>query len=123
MGVDLKITKEQAQGKVLVTIFHLRGWLDVQSEAQLVETIQKASDEGAQFILLELSELEMLTSAGIRAMQKAHQILASKNAAYKTPRLKISSAPPQVYHVLGISGFLINMPMYETQQDAIDSFE
>jgi anti-anti-sigma factor len=123
MGVDLKITREQVQAKVPVTVFHLRGWLDAQSEKQLVDTVQKASDEGVEFVLLELGELDMITSSGIRAMQKAYQILTSKDAAYKVPRLKISGAPPQVYHVLGVTGFLINVPMYETMQAAIDSFE
>jgi anti-anti-sigma factor len=123
MGVDLKITKEQVQAKVPIMVFHLSGWLDAQSEKQLVDTVQKASDEGAKFVLLELGGLDMITSSGIRAMQKAHQILTANEPAYQVPRLKISGAPPQVYHVLGITGFLINVPMYETLQDAIDSFD
>ena len=32
MEVGLKITSEEIQGKVPVTVFHLRGWLDAHSE-------------------------------------------------------------------------------------------
>ncbi len=32
MDSTLRILKEQVQGKVHVTVLHLRGWLDAQSE-------------------------------------------------------------------------------------------
>ncbi len=122
MGADFKITKEQPQGKENIVVFHLGGWLDAQSEGRLVAAVQKAKDEGAEYVLLELSDMDTITSAGIRAMQKAYQILTPKEEANKTPRLKLCNAPGQIYHVLGITGFLMNAPMYESMQDAIDSF-
>jgi len=36
--------------------------------------------------------------------------------------VKLCNAPPQVYHVLGITGFLQNIPNFESQQAALDSF-
>jgi anti-anti-sigma factor len=122
MGADLKITSEQAQGKANIIVFHLGGWLDALGEGRLVAAIQKAKDEGAEYVLLELSELDTITSAGIRALQKAYQILTPKDEAYKIPRLKLCNAPAQIYQVLGITGFLLNVPMYESMEDAIDSF-
>jgi anti-anti-sigma factor len=124
MGADLKITSEQVQqGNKNIAVLHLRGWLDALGEKQLVETVQKAKDQGVEFILLEMSELDVITSAGIRAMQKAFQILTPKEEAYKVAHLKLASAPPQVHHVLGLTGFLQNVPMYESAQDALLSFE
>jgi len=38
-------------------------------------------------------------------------------------RVKLCNAPPQVYHILGMTGFLQNIPNYETQQAAVDSFK
>ncbi len=122
MGVDFKITKEQPEGKPNVAVFHLAGWLDAQSEKQLVDAVQKAKDEGAQFVLLNLRDMDTITSAGIRAMLKSYQILTPREDAYKVPHLKLCSAPPQIYQVLGITGFLVNAPMYESQEDAVDSF-
>jgi anti-anti-sigma factor len=122
MGADFKLTKEVAQGKPNVAVIHLGGWLDAQSEQQMVDAVQKAKDEGAEFVLLELRDADTITSAGIRAMQRAYQILTPKEEAYKVAHLKLCNAPAQIYQVLGITGFLANVPMYESMEDAIESF-
>jgi anti-anti-sigma factor len=116
MDSTLKITKEQRQGKAAVTVLHLRGWLDAQGEEILLAAAREAHDEGARYLLLDLEEVDTLTSAGMRAMQKAYVLFSDGG-------MKLCKAPPQVYHVLGITGFLQNIPNYETVQAAIDSFE
>jgi len=122
MGADFTITREQPQGKPNIAVFHLGGWLDAGGENQLVEAVQKAKAEGAEYVLLELRDMNTITSAGIRAMQRAFQVLTPKEETYKVARLKLCNAPPQIYQVLGITGFLSNVPMYESMEDAIDSF-
>lgn len=123
MGADFKMSIERVQGKNPVIVIHLAGWLDAMSENKLVEAVQKEKDNGADFVVLELSDTDTVTSAGIRAMQKAHQILTPKDETYKIPHLKLCNAPAQIYQVLGITGFLVNVPMYESMQSAIDSFQ
>ena len=122
MDVTLKITQEQVRGKVPVTVFHLNGWLDAQSEEQLLGAARKAYDGGARFLLLDLASVDTLTSAGMRAMQKVYKLFTVADEQYKVVRLKLCNAPPQVHHVLGITGFLQNIPNYESQQAALDSF-
>ena len=122
MNNDLKIETEETQVAVPVTVFHLRGWLDAQSEGQLLEAARKASDDGARYLLIELSELDTLTSAGMRALQKVYQIFNSDQDTTNTAHLKLCSAPPQIYNVLGITGFLQQIPMYESLDAALESF-
>ncbi len=122
MSADLKVASERAPGRENIMIIHVSGWLDAHGEGQFVAAVQKASDEGAKYVLLELSEMDTITSAGIRAMQKAYQILTPRDEAFKIPHLKLCNAPAQIYQVLGITGFLVNVPMYESMEDAIDSF-
>ncbi len=122
MDVTLKITQEQVQSKVLVTIFHLHGWLDAQSEEQLLAAAREAYDGGARYLLLDLAKVDTLTSAGMRAMQKVYKLFTIADEQFKVARVKLCNAPPQVYHVLGITGFLQSMPNYETQGAALDSF-
>ena len=122
MDITLKITKEQIQGKVPVTVFRLRGWLDAQNEEALLAAARDAYDEGSRFLLLDLSEVDTLTSAGMRAIQKVYRVFTPAEEHFKVARVKLCNAPPQVYHVLGITGFLKNIPNYETAQGAIDSF-
>ena len=122
MNSDLKILSEQVQASVPVTVFHIRGWLDAQSEAQLLENARLAYDEGARYLLINMSDLDTLTSAGMRALQKVYQIFTPKEDQFKVAHLKLCNAPPQIYNVLGITGFLQNIPMYESMDTALDSF-
>ena len=122
MNSDLKISSEQTQADVPVTIFRLRGWLDAQSEEQLLETARTTFDGGARFLLIDMSDLDTLTSAGMRALQKVYQIFTPKEDRFKMAHLKLCNAPPQIYNVLGITGFLQNIPMYESRDAALQSF-
>jgi anti-anti-sigma factor len=122
MNSDLKIVSEQMQASVPVTVLYLRGWLDSQSEEQLLETARLAHDEGARYLLINMSDLDTLTSAGMRALQKVYQIFTPKEDHFKVAHLKLCNAPPQIYNVLGITGFLQNIPMYESMDTALESF-
>jgi anti-anti-sigma regulatory factor len=105
-----------------VTVFHLRGWLDAQSEEQLLGAARDAYDGGSRYLLLDLAEMDTLTSAGMRAIQKVYKLYTPDAEQYKVARVKMCNAPPQIYHVLGITGFLQNIPNYESTQAALDSF-
>jgi anti-anti-sigma factor len=122
MNSDLRISSEQMQAEVPVTVLQLRGWLDAQSEEQLLEAARSSYDGGARYLLIDLSELDTLTSAGMRALQKVYQIFTPKEDHFKIAHLKLCNAPPQIYNVLGITGFLQNIPMYESQESALQSF-
>lgn len=122
MDVTLKIIKEQAQGNMPITVFHLRGWLDAQSEELLLAAARDEYDEGSRYLLLDLSEVSTLTSAGMRAIQKVYKLYTPAEDHFKVAHVKLCNAPPQVYHVLGVTGFLQNIPNYENEQAAIDSF-
>jgi len=122
MLADLKNSVEKVQGNVPVTIFHLRGWLDAQSEDDLVKWASDAYQEGTRYLLLDLSELDTLTSAGMRAIQRVYKLYTTAGEDMDSAHLKMASAPPPVYHSLKITGFLKSIPMYESVQSAIDSF-
>jgi stage II sporulation protein AA (anti-sigma F factor antagonist) len=122
MGVDFKITQERTAAKPNIVVFHLSGWLDAQSEARLVESVQKAKDEGIEFVLLDLTNLDTITSAGIRSIQKAYALLTPRGQSPTPGRLKLCCAPPQIYQVLKLTGLLASVPVYESADTAIDSF-
>jgi anti-anti-sigma factor len=122
MNSDLKIVTEQKEARVPVTVFHIAGWLDAQSEPQFLEVARMAHDEGARYLLIDMSDLDTLTSAGMRAIQKVYQMYTPKEDHFKVAHLKLCNAPPQIYNVLGITGFLQNIPMYESTESALESF-
>ena len=122
MSSDLKITSEEVQADVPVTVLHIGGWLDAQSEGQLLESARLAHDDGARYLLIDMKDLDTLTSAGMRALQKVYQMFTPKEEQFKIARLKLCNAPPQIYNVLGITGFLQNIPMYESMDAALETF-
>jgi anti-anti-sigma factor len=122
MNEDLKITTEQMESSVPVTVFHIGGWLDAQSEAKFLEAARIAYDGGARYLLVDMHDLDTLTSAGMRAIQKVYQMFTPKEEHFKGIHIKLCNAPPQIYNVLGITGFLQNIPMYESLEDALESF-
>ena len=67
MNSDLRISTEEVQADVPVTVFRLRGWLDAQSEEQLLEAARTTYDAGARYLLIDMSDLDTLSSAGMRA--------------------------------------------------------
>jgi anti-anti-sigma factor len=122
MSVEFQLVREQPQGKPNVAIFHLAGWLDAQSEGQLVEAVRKAKDEGIDFVLLDLASLDTITSAGIRGLQQSHLILSPKGSPKKPEHLRLCNVPPQIYQVLKMTGMLLSIPAYESADIAVDSF-
>jgi anti-anti-sigma factor len=125
MNADLKITSEQIQrqGKDPVTIFHLHGWMDAQSEEYLLTQAREAHAAGVRYLVLDMAGVDMLTSVGMRTIQKVYMLFTPPNQNVKKAHMKLCSASPQVYHVLGITGFLQTIPMYESLQTALDSYE
>ncbi len=123
MNAEFKITVEQAQAAVPVTVFRIGGWLDAQSEGELLEQARVAYDGGSRHLVINMNDLDTLTSAGMRAIQKVYQMYTPKDEHFKVARLKLCNAPSQIYNVLGITGFLQNIPMYESLEAALDSFD
>ena len=122
MGLEFKLTQEQPEGNPNIAVFHVAGWLDAQSEGRVVEAVQKATAAGAEYVLLDLRDLDTITSAGIRAIQKSYQILTPKGTDSKIRRLKLCNASPRIYEVLSMTGLLMQVPVYESQDIAVDSF-
>ena len=123
MNADFKITSEQKDVGVPVTVFHIGGWLDAQSEDRFLEAARIAYDGGARYLVIDMSELDTLTSAGMRSIQKVYQMFTPKEEQFKVPHVKLCNAPPQIYNVLGITGFLQNLPMFESLESALESFK
>jgi anti-anti-sigma factor len=124
MNADLKIISEQIQrqDKDPVTVFHLRGWLDAQSEEYLLTHAREVHEAGARYLILDMAEIDFLTSAGMRTLQKVYILFTPPNQNVKKAHMKLCNASPQVYHILGVTGFLQTMPMYESLQSALDSY-
>jgi anti-anti-sigma regulatory factor len=129
---ELNITSSQIQGDVTVTILHLSGHLHGNTENQLLDCARQAYEDGSKYLLLDLSELEILTSAGLRAIHKIFNMFTPQSDVeiihqhgeepYKSPYFKLVCPNPEIYYVLNIAGFLQNILIYNNMEDAVNSF-
>lgn len=123
METPLKILQEKNQGKRSIMIFHLSGWLDAKSEEAVLKAAREAYDEGYRLLLLDLAEVEAITSAGMRAIQKVYKLFTPVEDQHKVAHVKLCKTPPEMHYILGVTGFLLNIPSYPTQKEALESFE
>ena len=129
---ELNITSSQVQGDVTVTILRLSGHLHGSTEHQLLDRARQAYEDGSKYLLLDLSELEILTSAGLRAIHKIFNMFTPQSDVeiihqhgtepYKSPYFKLVCPSPEIYYVLNIAGFLQNILIYNNMEDAVNSF-
>jgi anti-anti-sigma factor len=124
MANELKITTEQVPGMETVTVIHLNGWLDKKSEERFYESAQRAYEQGTRQLILDMSGVDTLTSAGMRALTQVYKLYTPQAEQYKdkNTHVTIYGAPEHITHVLGITGFLKYIPNYENMQAALDSF-
>jgi ABC-type transporter Mla MlaB component len=129
---ELTIDTTQVQGNVPVTLMQLNGHLHGDTEGQLLERARQAVEQGSKYILLDLSGVEILTSAGLRAIHNIFNLLTPqsdvdvihehRDEPYKSPYFKLVCPNPQIYYVLNIAGFLQNIPIYNNMDEAVGSF-
>jgi anti-anti-sigma regulatory factor len=129
---ELDITASQIQGDVPVTILHLKGHLHGSTEAELLDRARQALEDGSKYLLLDLSEVEVLTSAGLRAIHNIFNLFTPAgdheairqhgDEPYKSPYFKLVCPNPNVYYVLNIAGFLQNILIYNNMEEATNSF-
>lgn len=129
---ELTITTSQIQGDVSATVLHLAGHLHGVTEQNLVDRARQAYEDGTRHLLLDMSELDVLSSAGLRAIQNIFKLFTPEgdveimrqhgDEPYKSPYFKIVCAKPEIYYILNITGFLQNILIYNNLVDGTNSF-
>jgi anti-anti-sigma regulatory factor len=129
---ELNITTSQIQGEVPVTILHLSGHLHGSTEPELLDRARQALEDGSKYLLLDLSGVEVLTSAGLRAIHNIFNLFTPQSdkttirqhgeEPYKSPYFKLVCPNPDIYYVLNIAGFLQNILIYNDMNEAVGSF-
>ena len=129
---ELTITTSHIQGDVSVAVFHLSGHLHGPTEKKLLDRARQSYEDGTRHLLLDMSELEVLSSAGLRAIQNIFKLFTPQNDVelmrrrdgepYKSPYFKMVCAKPEIYYILNITGFLQNILIYNELEEAANSF-
>ena len=132
----MEIVVSQAQGRVPVTVFHIKG--AIISDAELSAKAQEAFRAGARDILLDLREVPYMSSQGLRALHSIYTLLRtdapgeSEQAVktgiaagtFRSPHLKLLGPTDKTLEVLKITGDDMFLEIYAKDKcnQAIASF-
>jgi anti-anti-sigma factor len=132
----MEITVTQEQGRVPVTVLHVQGDVNASTADQFLAEAQQAYDDGARDMLIDLSKVSLLSSAGLRALHSIFNMLRSDSpeesdeavrkgltdGTFKSPHLKLLSPDKNVTQVLSMAGFDMFIEIYNNLKKAVASF-
>lgn len=129
MSEKLKVTKTEGE----VSVLHVVGHLDSETENLLVTEATSIFNAGKKYLVLELSKVDIITSAGLRAIHVVYKMFTQHpdmekwqnehvGETFKSPFVKLAQPSSQVHYVLSMAGFLQNIYIFPTLEEAIDSF-
>ena len=134
--MEIKVSTESA--RVPVTVLHVDGNIDSSTYEQFQSTARKLIDEGARYILVDLSHAPFVSSAGLRALHTIFNELRTRNpeanlsddqirkgisaGTYKSPHLKLLNLSPETKTAFETSGFDMYIDTFTDRNAAISSF-
>jgi len=110
----MNITEQERNG---ITIFTLDGRVDSEGAVDLDLALQSATSEGKYKLILEMSEVRYINSAGLRSLA---DILTQTQE--NDGNLKLVDLNPKVRRVFQIIGFDKFFELYDSIEDAIATF-
>lgn len=133
---NLSISTEELQGRVPVTVIHLKGDLDGNTFEQLQKKADEVFQAGARYLLLDLSQVPFVSSAGIRGLHYVFNLLRTDSATesdqaiskglrdgtFKSPHLKLLSPNKNVGNLLKVTGYDMFLEIHQDLDEAVKSF-
>lgn len=136
----MHITITQKQGRVQVTVLQLIGKLDGSNYMQLVDEARRTYLNGVRDLLIDLSQLTYLSSAGIAAIHKTALIyrglpMAEEESGWASyhaidrdrgseaqKHVKLLCPQDEVANILDITGFKSLFEIYTDLDEAVASY-
>jgi anti-anti-sigma factor len=110
----MTITEERS-GEV--SVLGLAGRLDSEGSQMLLGKITQVVDGGARNLLLDLSAVTYVSSAGLRTV-----VMAAKRLANSGGKLVLAGMNTQIQRIFEISGLTSVLAVHPTKAEALSSF-
>ena len=131
----MNITVSHEQGRVPVTVLHIADDIDSSNYEQLDQIAEQEIQAGTQYILVDLTGVGFISSAGFRSFTKIFKKLRSladgnddemrkgaNSGVYKSPYLKLFKPSKLVTETMKIAGFDMLLEVHDNMKTAISSF-
>jgi len=119
---DLQIGVSREEGEKAITIMRLIGSLDANTQSTLEGKAREAVDSGAEYLILDMSGVEYLGSAGMRAIHGITNLLSPEDPSMRSPCLKVLNPSPAAAKVFKTLGFDSFIDIHDNINEAIAAF-
>lgn len=104
-------------------VLKIVGRLDAGTAPQLQDTIQELFASGRHRIVLDLQDLDYISSPGLRVLIEARKKAREwKLSDLERGDIRIANLPPRIREVFDLTGFTALFQIYDDLVEAIDSF-
>ena len=119
---NLKINVVNKEGRVPVTVLQLVGQIDASTYTTLQDKAEEQNKEGADYMLLDMTEVGYMSSAGFKAMHSIYSMLGGIQDGGKSPHLGLLNPTDEVGRIVKTLGFDSYINIYSDMDEAISSF-
>lgn len=137
----MQISFSTQQGNVPVTVMQLTGNIDASSYTDVINNAQQAFDEGSRNLLIDLSNVPYVSSAGLMSLHTIVRIFAGNSVQPKDggrpsfrainkeqdnpirAHVKLLSPQPAVEQVLEMVGLKLFFDIHTDLEVAVNSFQ
>ena len=130
----MEIVVSHSQGNVPVTVFHLKGTF--RANEAIKELGQSDFDNGARHMVVDLSDVDFMGSAGVQGILFMYELLRGdiseeekkeidqgiSAGTYTSPHLKLLKPNELVKEVLKLTGYDMFLEIYEDLEEVVKSF-
>ena len=136
----MQISFSKEQGSIPVTVMQLMGDIDSSTYTDVIDKAQEAYDEGARSLLIDLSRVSYVSSAGLMSLHAVVKIFSGLSVQSKDggrpsfkainreeddaarARVKLLNPQPPVEQVLEMVGLKLFFEIHTDQDTALKSF-
>lgn len=106
-----------------VDLVEVSGRIDAATSSQLKQQIEALFEEGRYRIVLDLAQLEYVSSPGLRVLIEARKKAREwKITDLEGGDIRIANLPPRIKEVFDLTGFTSLFELYSDTVEAVGSF-
>lgn len=134
--MEIKVFTEN--GRVPVTVIHVDGNIDSSTYEGFQKKAEESIKSGSRHILVDLSHVKFVSSAGLRALHNLFNKLRAldpesnlteeevkhriNDGTYKSPHLKLLNLSPETQTAFHLAGFDMFIETFSDMKTAVASF-
>jgi anti-sigma B factor antagonist len=99
-------------------VIEIKGRVDSATAPQLTKALEKLTNSGHFKLVLDMTALEYMSSAGFRALLAAQRTCKRFNRG----QVILAAVPPRIHEALELAGFTELFKLYDDALSAVGSF-